>query len=78
MLEPGRSIAQLATACHWTLQNGDPHKSKVHRVMLRLQKSGLVKNHRDTWQLTDPGKSAAKAAQTNVTAQQIAAARHAD
>ena len=67
MLEPGRSVAQLAAACRWTLQNGDPHKSKAHRVMLRLQKSGLVKNHRDTWQLTEPGKTAAKAAETVTT-----------
>ena len=64
MLESGRSVAQLATACGWTLQNGDPYKSKVHRVMQRLLRSGLVKSHRDTWQLTDPGKNAAKAANT--------------
>jgi hypothetical protein len=48
MLESGRSVAKLAIACGWTLQTGDPHKSKVHRVMTRLHKSRLVTNHRST------------------------------
>ena len=62
MLEPDRSMAAHAIACGWVLQNGDPHKSKVHRVMMRLHKSHLVKNHRDVWQLTDAGKTAASKA----------------
>lgn len=65
MLESGRSVSQLAGACRWTLQNGDPHKSKVHRVMKRLADAHLVKKGRgETWQLADPGKAAATAAKT--------------
>jgi hypothetical protein len=66
MLEPNRSIARLAITCEWTLQNRDPHKSKVHRIMQRLKKSGLVKNHRDSWQLTESGKDAANSAQSSM------------
>jgi len=60
------------------LQNGDPYKSKVHRVMLRLQKSGLVKNHRETWQLTDPGKAAATAARSTAETRDSEGKRYGD
>jgi hypothetical protein len=63
MLEPGRSIAQLALACGWTLKNGTlPHKSKTQRGMTGLEKSALVRKVRDVWELTDKGKAAADAA----------------
>jgi hypothetical protein len=44
--------------------------------MMRLQKSHLVKNHRDTWQLMEAGKTAAKAGETHFAAQKEAAARY--
>jgi hypothetical protein len=33
-----RSIAELARACDWALQTGEPHKSKVHRLLEQLEK----------------------------------------
>jgi AAA domain len=62
MLEPGRSIAQLATACAWTLDNGAPYKTKVARTLKRLADAGLAKKTRGDWLLTDKGKAAADAA----------------
>jgi hypothetical protein len=50
-----QSIADLARACGWTLQSGEPHKSKAHRVLERLAKAKLVKNKRGSWCLTDDG-----------------------
>jgi energy-coupling factor transporter ATP-binding protein EcfA2 len=76
MLEPGRSVAQLATACGWTMQNGSAYKSKVQRVMARLARSGLVKNHRETWQLSDAGKPAANAAKSTSDAGEHQAKRY--
>jgi hypothetical protein len=62
MLEPGRSIAALATACGWTSGGGEPHKSKAHRILKGLDKSGLVRLHRGAYELTDKGKTAASIA----------------
>lgn len=59
--ESGQTIAGLATACRWLLQGGDPHKSKVDRIIKRLEDSRLVKKERDKWELTEKGKSAARA-----------------
>jgi AAA domain len=62
--EPDRSIAELARACNWTLQNGEPHKSKVYRFLEKLSKGKpkLVTKNRDRWALTEAGKSAARKA----------------
>jgi hypothetical protein len=76
MLEPGQSVAELAKACGWASDKGTPYKSKVHRVMLRLQKSGLVKNHREQWQLTEPGKTTANMAKGKTDAHQHEARRY--
>jgi hypothetical protein len=65
MLTPDQSLAQLAVKCGWTLANGEPHKSKAHRVVNRLQKAGYAKLHRDAWHLTDTGKAAASKARTD-------------
>jgi hypothetical protein len=57
-----RSIADLARACGWTLQSGEPAKSRVHRLIERLEKTKpklVSKGRGDRWQLTDAGKSAA-------------------
>lgn len=62
--EPDRSVADLARACGWTSPNGEPHKSKVHRVLERLSKvkPKLVAKGRDRWALTEAGKKSARAA----------------
>ena len=63
MLERPRSIAGLAIACNWVSSGGEPQKSKVHRVMRGLEKSGHVKKGRgDVYELTDRGSKSAKAA----------------
>jgi DNA-binding MarR family transcriptional regulator len=50
---PKRSVADLARACGWLLINGEPHKSKVDRVLKRLQADKLVKRVRGKhWRLT--------------------------
>ena len=63
MLEQPRSVAALATACGWTSSSGEPQKSKAHRILKGLERSGLVKKGRgDIYELTDKGKTAASAA----------------
>jgi hypothetical protein len=56
-----RSIADLARACGWLLANGDPHKSKVDRVLARLKaaKPALIRQERNRrWRLTEEGRKA--------------------
>jgi AAA domain len=60
--KPDRSMAELARACGWTQQNGDPAKSRVQRVMGRLEKAKLVKKERNVWHVTDRGTTTADAA----------------
>ena len=63
MLEQTRPIAGLATACNWVSSGGGPQKSKVHRIMRGLEKSGHVKKGRgDIYELTDRGSKSAKVA----------------
>jgi len=64
MLEPGRSVEALASACGWTSSSGEAQKSKAHRVIKSLEKSGLVRLHRGTYELTEKGKTAATVAKT--------------
>jgi hypothetical protein len=52
------SVALLARRMGWLTNKGDPQKSKVHAVLERLKKSGLVRSERDLLQLTDKGKKA--------------------
>jgi DNA polymerase len=54
------SIAELAEAMGWILGNGDPHKSKVARVLKRLEKAKLMKNERGKWDLTEKGEKLAR------------------
>jgi hypothetical protein len=54
------TVAEIATALDWTLANGQPHKSKVHRRLQRLKASGLMKPFRRGWDFTDKGENAAK------------------
>ena len=48
---PISSMAQLARACGWLWQNGEPAKSKVERVLKRLKAEKLVKYSRGRWVL---------------------------
>jgi DNA-binding PadR family transcriptional regulator len=51
------SIADLAQRCGWLLANGEPHKSKIDRILRRLQTDGLVKRVRGRkYRLTDKGR----------------------
>ena len=59
MLLPDQSIADLANACGWHTSSGDPHKSKVQRVLKRLEKDKLVSTKRSVATLTEAGKTAA-------------------
>lgn len=70
ILEQPRPIAALATACGWVSSGGTPAKSKAHRILGGLEKSGHVKKGRGSiYELTDRGDKAAKAALRNGAAQ---------
>jgi hypothetical protein len=62
LLIPGQSIAELAKACHWLTAAGEPYKSKVQRVLKRLERDKLVTTKRGVAALTDAGKTAANVA----------------
>lgn len=60
---PGQSVADLARACGFLLGSGDPHKSKVQRMLTLLAKKpkpGFTDSNRDKWELTEKGKTAAR------------------
>ncbi len=68
MLRPGQSIADLANSCGWHMSSGEPYKSKVQRVLKRLEKDKLVVTKRGVATLTDAGKTAANTAATRQAA----------
>jgi hypothetical protein len=48
---------EVARALGWHLKNGEPHKSKAHAVLGRLEKAKLVKNiDRERYVLTPKGE----------------------
>jgi hypothetical protein len=55
---PGASVSKLLAATRWQ------HKSKVSRVMARLQKERFVEKKRGHWHLTKAGKTEAGRAET--------------
>jgi hypothetical protein len=59
MLIPDQSMADLAGACGWRTLSGEPHKSKVQRILKRLEKDKLVTTKRGVATLTEAGKTAA-------------------
>jgi hypothetical protein len=69
ILEQARPIAGLAAACGWVSSSGEPQKSKAHRILKGLEKSGLVRLHRGAYELTERGDKAAKAAVRTSAAQ---------
>ena len=60
LAEPDLSVAEIADRCHWFYGNGDPDKSRVQRMLGRLEKDHLVKKIRTKWQLTENGKVIAR------------------
>jgi hypothetical protein len=55
------SIAAIADKLDWKLQNGNPNKNLVYRMVQTLQSNKLIEKNRDWWVLTKKGKDAAKA-----------------
>jgi hypothetical protein len=50
------SIADLAKELGWYTAKGEPYKSKVHRIMVRLKQQKLVKDERGRLEITDKGQ----------------------
>jgi hypothetical protein len=76
MLTPGRSIAELAAVCGWRTSTGDPYKSKVQRILKRLEKDKLTITKRGVATLTEAGRAAANAAASRSTSREIDARRY--
>ena len=61
----GASMAALADALGWRSKiSGDPQKSKVQKLLAKLQKQQLVRNAAGTWSLTPTGEKATKRARS--------------
>jgi hypothetical protein len=71
MLMPNLSIADLANACGWRTSTGDPYKSKVQRILKRLEKDKLANTKRGVATLTEAGKAAANAAAERLNAPKL-------
>src|SRR5262249_20980920 len=56
-----RSHADLARACDFYFENGDPAKSRVQRTLGRLYQAKLIRSDRGYWTLTPTGKDALNA-----------------
>ena len=58
------SVSQMAERLQWSLKTGkslgEPHKSKVFRVLERLRAEGLAKRERGRYVLTEKGAKLAK------------------
>lgn len=52
------SVVVLAHRMGWLTSKGQPHKSKVHRVLKRLLEAKLVRSTRDRLELTETGRKA--------------------
>jgi AAA domain-containing protein len=76
LLIPGQSLASLAKTCHWLTTSGDPYKSKVQRVLKRLEKEKLATTKRGVVTLTEAGKSAANAAASRITNHELNGRRY--
>ena len=58
--DPGISIAAIAQIAGWMTASNEPQKSRVHRTILRLEKSKLAVKNRTSWELTEKGKDLAR------------------
>jgi AAA domain/Bifunctional DNA primase/polymerase, N-terminal len=59
---PRASVADLAKDLGWYTAKGEPHKSKTHRILRRLQHDRLIKKERGQHEITEKGKKALKGA----------------
>ena len=57
---PSGSISSWCEQLEWMTENGEPQKSKMHRIIIRLHEDGLVTMKRKKWVLTKPGKQEAE------------------
>jgi hypothetical protein len=56
---PGCSLKDIAKHLNWVTREGEPSKQKVHRLMIKLQKTKLVQqSHDDNYILTKKGRDA--------------------
>lgn len=76
LLIPGQSIADLANACGWRTSSGEPHKSKVYRILKRLEKDKLAVLKRGSWTLTESGKTSGNAAAARLNGYRNDASRY--
>jgi DNA-binding PadR family transcriptional regulator len=54
------SFTDIARELGWFISKGQPHKSKIHDILKKLQKAGLTdKDRKDKWELTEKGKKEA-------------------
>jgi AAA domain len=60
----GQSLKRLAEQLGWHYKNGDADISRVHRMMIKLQREKLVTKDRDHYRLTKTGTTTAKALET--------------
>lgn len=61
---PQESQAEWARQCGWFIEDGahagQPHKTKVARLLMRLKGDKLVESLRGDWSLTDRGRREAE------------------
>jgi hypothetical protein len=57
---PRASFADLASALNWYGKNGKPNRTKVQRILKRLQHDKLIKKDRGRYEFTDKGEKALK------------------
>jgi len=64
------SIAEIALRAGWTWGDGSPAKSRVQKILERLEKAkpALVYRDRGVWMLTEKGKDAARKAALRILA----------
>ena len=56
MADHGHGSVALLARMGWLTNKGQPHKSKVHRVLKRLLEAKLVRSTRDRLELTETGR----------------------
>jgi hypothetical protein len=76
MLIPDQSIAELAIACNWLTSSGEAYKSKVQRVLKRLENDKLATTKRGVAALTEAGKAAANTEASRLANHALNGRRH--
>jgi hypothetical protein len=69
--KPGLSLAEMAKTLNWFYSNGEPHKTRVDRTLIKLKQQKLAKLERGSWQLTKEGVKAAEETPTAKAAEFI-------